>query len=92
MTRHTRKLPRYAATMKGVHEWYVSIFEKLGWMVIAAAKGKTYKIKTYKQSVDELIKTLMHIRSEYESQNRKHDLNVMIMNVEALKGFIHETM
>jgi hypothetical protein len=87
-TRKATRLPKYAGTMKGVQEWYVAEFEKLGWMVLAKAKGYNEKIRAYKKAIDHLLKTIEHIKAEYESANRKHDLNVVHMNTMVLKEFV----
>ena len=81
----SRTLPRNAATMHGLTHWYKSMFEKLGWMVIAKAKGYTDKVKAYKHSIDHLLRSMKHVSGEYEDHNRKHDLHVMMMYTEKLK-------
>jgi len=89
MTQTRKKLPRYAATYHGVHKWYTAMFEKLGWMVLAQAKGMKSKVTEYKKSVSDLIKTIEHIKAEYEDRNRIHDLNVLLMNTHVLQDHIH---
>lgn len=74
--------------MKGIHGWYEAEFEKLGWMVLAKAKGYTEKIRAYKKAIDHLLKTIEHVMEEYENANRKHDLRVVHMNTMALKEFV----
>ena len=54
-------------------------------MVLVKAKGYDYKIKAYKKSIENLHKSICHVMGEYEDRNRKHDLNVLKMNVEVLK-------
>jgi hypothetical protein len=80
-------LPMHASTMHGVHHWHKHMFEKLGWMVLAKAKGYDYKVADYKKSIAHLLKTLEHLGTEYENHNRKHDLNVLHMNVMCLHDF-----
>ncbi len=70
--------------------WHTRMFEKLGWMVLAKEKGYGYKIDTYKKSIDHLLKTIDHVSAEYVNQNRKHDLNVLRMNVECLQAFVEK--
>jgi hypothetical protein len=41
-------------TFKGIHKWHASMFEKLGWMILAKEKGMTYKIAPYKMSLQKL--------------------------------------
>jgi len=83
----TRKnrLPRHAATMAGLVGWHKAMFEKLGWMLLAKAKGMNEKVRAYKTGVSDLVKSLEHVMKEYEDQNRKHDLNVMLMQARLLK-------
>ena len=88
----TRKIPRNANTMYGLHKWHKMVFEKFGWMVLAKAKGYDYKISAYKKSVGNLITSLKHVMAEYESKNRKHDLNVLLMNAEVLKEAVSKML
>ena len=83
-TRKTLRLPKYASTMKGIQMWYRALFEKLGWMVLADAKGYNDKIEQYKRSISRLLKTIEHVMSEYENHDRIHDLKVLYMNTEVL--------
>ena len=81
-------IPRYAGTMMGIHSWYKCMFQKLGWMVLAKGKGYDHKIENYKISIANLLKTIDHVSKEYESKNRKHDLNVLKMHVLHLQKFV----
>ena len=82
------KLPRYANTFHGLHKWYKSMFEKLGWMVLADAKGYHYKVSAYKKSIENLILSLEHLKNEYEDHNKIHDLNVLLMNTKVLLAHV----
>jgi hypothetical protein len=86
--RKTMKLPRYANTFHGLHKWYKSMFEKLGWMVLADAKGYHYKVSAYKKSIENLILSLEHLKNEYEDHNKIHDLNVLLMNTKVLLAHV----
>ena len=94
--RHTRRqdtrkrLPMHASTMKGIHHWHTRMFEKLGWMVLAKAKGYDFKVEAYKKSINHLLKTIDHVSAEYVNQNRKHDLNVLRMNTVCLQDFVRK--
>lgn len=99
MSKHTTrkskvymKLPKYSGTMKGIHEWHVAMFEKLGWMVLAKAKGYNEKISAYKKAIDHLLKTTEHVMAEYENADRKHDLKVVHMNTMCLKKFVEKNL
>jgi hypothetical protein len=64
------------------------MFEKLGWMVLAKAKGYTEKVSLYKKSIGYLIETIDHVMAEYEDHNRKHDLDVLKMNAKCLQRYV----
>jgi len=87
-TRKNMKLPKHIGTMHGLNEWHESLHEKLGWMVLAKAKGYTKKIQLYKESLQHFLDTVTHVSSEYKNSDKKHDLNVLKMNVECLRAFV----
>lgn len=91
MVRHTRKarLPEHANTFHGLHHWYRAKFEKLGWMVLAAAKGHHEKVAEYKRGIARLLKSIEHVMGEYEEADRKHDLRVLHMNTMELQRFVN---
>lgn len=64
----------------------------MGWMVLAKAKGHIYKVDNYKKSIGNLIKSIKHVMAEYEDKNRKHDLNVLLMNTEVLQDYVQQYM
>jgi hypothetical protein len=80
-----QRIPRHEATMPGLVMWHKSMFERLGWMVLAKAKGMTQKVKAYKVSVNDLVKSIEHVMKEYEDHNRKHDLKVLLMQARFLR-------
>ena len=83
------KLPMLASTLHGLHRWHDSLFEKVGYMVLAKAKGRTQKIVSFKASIDYFLKSVDHVSKEYQNQNKKHDLNVLRMNMMELKDFVN---
>ena len=84
----TQRLPKHAMTYYGLQKWHNAMFEKLGWMVLAKAKGYNDKITQYKHSIQDLIDSIKHVMGEYENHNRKHDLVVLLMNVQVLKEHV----
>lgn len=78
--------------MFSISNWYKNIFERLGWTVILSAKGYDNKVAQYRESIDRLLATINHVASEYENHDRKHDLRVMRMNLEALKEFVGSSL
>ncbi len=78
----------YAFTMKGIHHWHERTFEKLGWMVLAKAKGYDYKIETYKKSIDHLLKTIDHVEAEYRSLPMRYSLKGCIALVKSGSAYL----
>ena len=99
MVRHTRKanakakrrttirIPTYSSTMNQITYWFNTMNDRLGWVVIAKAKGLDYKVTAYKRSLKRLIKTIEHVNAEYKDHNRKHDLGVILIQMKALQEF-----
>ena len=88
VTRKNTNVPKYASTMKSIHGCYVALFEKFGWMILAKAKGYDYKVSAYKKSIQNLERTIQHVMSEYESENRKHDLGVLLIHLYVLRQHV----
>jgi len=82
------KLPAYSITYFGLKNWYKAMFEKLGWMLLAKAKGKTYKINSYKISIKELIKHAEQLMTEYKDYDKLHDIVIIRMNSMYLDHFV----
>jgi len=78
-------LPRYESSLYGIRNWYKNMFERFGWVLLAKAKGNTYKVRTYKRDINELLKTIKHTIPSYEEKNRKHDLYIILKHVQVLK-------
>ena len=89
MVSKTRKnrmtLPRDDSTLHQINGWHKHVFTHLGWMVLAKAKGLYTKVAQYKMSVNRLADAIVNLMKEYESQNSKHDLKVMLRQVEILQ-------
>lgn len=85
-------LPMHMSTMKGLHKWHKREFEKFGWMLLAKAKGYDFKIKGYKMAIDHLIASIKHVMGEYQDPDRKHDLNVLLMNTMVLREQAHKVL
>jgi len=78
--------------MAGLVHWHKHVFTHLGWMILAKAKGMDTKVKAYKMSVDNLISSIKHLMREYENHDRKHDLKVMLMQVEVLQRNVNKLL
>ena len=89
--KNTNKLPEHEATFHGLHHWHQKMFEKLGWMVLAQARGMDYKVKDYKKSLKHLQLTLEKEMKNYEEADRKHDLEILHKQVMCLQGFVERS-
>jgi hypothetical protein len=55
--RSMNMLPRNEATVHRLEAWHTRLFEHFGWMIMAKAKGQGYKVKNYKKSIKEFLRT-----------------------------------
>ena len=76
-------------TCHGLHKWYVAMFEKLGWMILAQRNGWHDKVMTYKNSVQRLEEAIVEKHKHTKDADRKADLKIMLENVQCLKEHVH---
>jgi hypothetical protein len=75
----------------GFQRWYTAMFEQLGLMVIAKAKGDmSDRIYSYKKSLERLINKLECKIDSVEEHDRKVDLELMCENVKILSAHAHK--
>jgi hypothetical protein len=88
-TRKVYRKPKHCkATMYGIHVWYKSMFEQLGWMVLADKKGYTDKIISYKSSILRLHDALEYKMKHVSEKDRKDDLRIMQENLMILHDHV----
>jgi hypothetical protein len=71
----------YKVSYHGLHEWYKSMFEKLGWMVLAERDGREHKIMQYKEGVQHLREAIAEKIGETVDIDKKNDLKILHYNV-----------
>jgi hypothetical protein len=86
----TRKNRNIEATFHGIHHWYASEFEKLGWMVLAHNKGYNDKVTSYKHSLARLKNAIETKLSHIHEEDRKDDLLIMHKNLLILINHVHK--
>jgi len=84
---NNNRVSMYNTTMNGLVMWHKHLFEHLGWMVLSKAKGYGYKIRLYKRSISEFIKTAEKSLKDYKEANRKRDVKILWKQVKVLRSF-----
>jgi predicted ATP-binding protein involved in virulence len=67
----------FDATMSGIHHWYKSMFERLGWMILAKHHGIDDKIISYKNALERLKCTIEEKIKNTRDYDKKADLKIM---------------
>ena len=80
----TRKSCKHKATYAGLHIWFKSEFEKLGWMVLAKSKGMHEKVREYVHSVQRLHDHLECKLFDVMDKDKLDDLQIMLADVKIL--------
>ena len=69
------------STFFGLKKWYATMFEHLGWMVVAKEKGMSYKLPTYKTSLQKLKCAIEKKIGYIHDPDKKKDLQIMHENI-----------
>ena len=83
-------------THHGLEQWFKRMFEKLGWMVLAANKEGTHyaeKVKQYKEEVNHFLKKVDAKLDEKctQEKDRRDDLTILKTHASTLKQFLTES-
>jgi hypothetical protein len=87
-----RKMPGKVGdvTMKGINRWFKSVFEQLGYMVLAKSKGMSDKIQVYINSVHRLKQAIEDKKTKVYDADKVEDLRIMSANLDVLLKHIHK--
>ena len=88
MSRSTKKKHQnqhIEATLDGLNHWFETMFEKLGWMLLAKKHGYLDKVKAYRNSIKRLEEAIRYRHSITTNPDIKIDLEIMLKNVLILK-------
>ncbi len=80
----TRRVKEYEPTLQGIVQWYKSVFERFGWMVLAKEHGMKDKVSCYLKDVRRLHRSLDQKRMSVVDEDTRRDLTLMKSNVELL--------
>jgi hypothetical protein len=84
MKTRSRKSCKHQATYVGLHQWFKTEYEKLGWMVLAKSKGMHEKVRVYVHSVQRLHDHLECKIQATMDKDRIDDLTIMFNDVKVL--------
>ena len=74
-----------AATSHGLKQWYDSMFERFGWIILAHSKGYMKdKVYSYKQALMRLQDKLECKIEDIQDPDKKKDLEIMHKNLQVL--------
>lgn len=79
--KHRKKIRSHeyssGVTIHCLHEWYVEVVEKLGWMILS----KNNKISCYKNELKILKSEIEQKINQVENQDKKTDMRIMHGNL-----------
>ena len=79
---------KYQATTKGLMKWYVNLYEKLGWMVLAKEQGLNFKLDFYKKSIRLLKEKIVCKINSIHDYDKRNDLQIILNNVIVLEKHV----
>ena len=87
-----RKMPGKVGdvTLKGINRWFKSVFEQLGYIVLAKSKGMSDKIQVYINSVHRLKQAIEDKKTKVYDADKVEDLRIMSANLDVLLKHIHK--
>ena len=91
-TLKNRKMPGKVGdvTLKGINRWFKSVFEQLGYMVLAKAKGMSDKVQVYINSVHRLKQAVEDKKNKVYDVDKVEDLRIMSTHLDILLKHIHK--
>ena len=91
-TNRTRKIPGNCCetTFHGLNKWYKSMFEKLGWMVLAKERGMTDKVKAYVNSLYRIHMAIEQKMKKTDDKDKMEDLRIMKKNIQILLAHVQK--
>jgi hypothetical protein len=77
----------HEVTNHGLNCWSRSLFEKLGWMLLAYTKGFPNELKNYIENIKDVHTAIKEKINNVVSEDTKNDLVILKENIESLMFF-----
>jgi hypothetical protein len=79
----------HPVTYQGLQIWITNLFQQLGWMlVIKENNHNKFKISSYKESIKQLSIHLNAYKNRTKDEDKKNDLETMIIHTNVLKKYV----
>lgn len=79
----------HPVTYQGLQIWITNLFQQLGWMlVIKENNHNKFKIRSYKESLKQLSIHLNAYKKRTKDEDKKNDLNTMIIHANVLQKYV----
>lgn len=80
----------FHTTYHGLEKWFCSLFEKLGWMILAVHNNNYVKAQSYVSSIQMLKEALKQKITETKEPDRIKDLQNLQYNLRILERFVKQ--
>jgi hypothetical protein len=88
-TKKTEKVScKFPAATAGLMKWYVNLYEKLGWMVLAKHQGMVLAMDFYKRAITVLKERIICKIDSVRDYDKRNDLRVVLDNVIVLEKYV----
>jgi len=77
------------STFGGLQIWFKSLFEELGWMVLAKHMGYKDKVEVYKNNIRRFQRALRNAEEELEEPDHLRDLQILKERIQILEKHVH---
>ena len=68
-------------TYEGIHQVYVKMFEKFGWMLLEGSSGNHHRIECYANKIEKMRNIIQKKAATTKDSNRVQDLHAMYYNL-----------
>jgi hypothetical protein len=87
--RNGKKSCKFQAATAGLMKWYVHLYEKLGWMILAKHQGLVLAIEYYKRAIAVLKERIICKINDVRDYDRRNDLQIILNNVVVLEKYVN---